>query len=228
MPRNNIKNYLNLSQNVKHAECQRLTIHMQVVNWEASTNHGSTNALHVFISVANGCHPTTYNCVLHFILTLVSLVTMQKIHNSSCVAEQGNGMKGRKIARSVCDFMKSTNIVRDSKKISKNGIWDLRILLWTFYLFIFNLALPTRAGSPQQHMPITVGPFCLTHPVNFPCGRKPEYPEETHDFRQSVGFYSFHMRTGFESHWESSHWDLNLRPQRWKASALTTWPPKPL
>ena len=32
-------------------------------------------------------------------------------------------------------------------------------------------------------MPITVGPFCLTHPV--------KYPEETHDFRQSVDFYSF-------------------------------------
>jgi hypothetical protein len=83
--------------------------------------------------------------------------------------------------------------------------------------------LPTRAGSPQQHMPITVGPFCLTHPVNFPCGRKPEYPEETHDFWQSVDFYSFHMRTGFESHWESSHWDLNLRPQRWKASIQILW-----
>jgi hypothetical protein len=76
-------------------------------------------------------------------------------------------------------------------------------------------------------MPITVGPFCLTHPVDFPCGRKPEYLEGTHDLRQSVGFYSFHMRTGFESHWESSHWDLSLRPQRWKASALTTSPPKP-
>ena len=25
-------------------------------------------------------------------------------------------------------------------------------------------------------------------------------PEETHDFWQSIGFYSFHMRTGFESH----------------------------
>ena len=57
--------------------------------------------------------------------------------------------------------------------------------LYTKDLFIY-LALPTTAGSPQQHMPITVGPFCLTHPVNFPCGRKPEYPEETHDFRQSV------------------------------------------
>jgi hypothetical protein len=85
------------------------------------------------------------------------------------------------------------------------------------FIYLFYLALPTRAGSPQQHMPITVVPFCLTHPVNFPCGRKPEYPEETHDFRQSVDFYSFHMGTGFESHWESSHWDLNLRPQRWKA-----------
>ena len=41
-------------------------------------------------------------------------------------------------------------------------------------------------------MPMTVGPLCLTHPVNFPCGRKPEYPEETHDLRQSVDFYSSH------------------------------------
>ena len=28
--------------------------------------------------------------------------------------------------------------------------------------------------------------FILTHPVNFPCGRKPGHPEKTHDFRQSV------------------------------------------
>jgi hypothetical protein len=73
------------------------------------------------------------------------------------------------------------------------------LYLGEWNLFIY-LALPTRAGSPQQHMPITVGPFYLTHPVNFPCGRKPEYPGKTHDFRQSVDFYSFHMRTGFESH----------------------------
>jgi hypothetical protein len=31
-------------------------------------------------------------------------------------------------------------------------------------------------------MPITVGPFYLTHPVDFPCGRKPEYPGKTHDY----------------------------------------------
>jgi hypothetical protein len=28
----------------------------------------------------------------------------------------------------------------------------------------FYLALPTRAGSPQQHMPITVGPFLPNPP----------------------------------------------------------------
>jgi hypothetical protein len=28
--------------------------------------------------------------------------------------------------------------------------------------------------------------FILAHPVNFPCGRKPEHQDKTHDFRQSV------------------------------------------
>jgi hypothetical protein len=71
-------------------------------------------------------------------------------------------------------------------------VWQCKQTLF-IYLFIY-LALPTRAGSPQQHiMPITVGPFFfyLTHPVNFPCGRKPEYPGKTHDFRQSVDFLLF-------------------------------------
>ena len=98
-------------------------------------------------------------------------------------------------------------------------------------LFIY-LALPTRAGSPQQHMPITVGPFCLTHPVNFPCGRKPEYPEETHDFRQSVDFYSSHgdwVRVALRK------FSLRLEPAASEvkgkcANHLATeapWPPKP-
>jgi hypothetical protein len=29
-------------------------------------------------------------------------------------------------------------------------------------------------------------------PVNFPCGRKPEHPEKTHDFRQSVDWLFSH------------------------------------
>ena len=96
----------------------------------------------------------------------------------------------------------TTTTLSESGPYSKRGPHSLFVFILSVYLFIYfiYLALPTRAGSPQQHMPSTVGPFCLTHPVNFPCGRKPEYPEETHDFRQSVDFYSFHMRTGFESH----------------------------
>jgi hypothetical protein len=58
--------------------------------------------------------------------------------------------------------------------------------------------------------------YVSIHPVNFPCGRKPEYPEKTHDFRQSVDFYSFHMRTGFESHWDvlTEAWTCGLRGER--------------
>ena len=76
--------------------------------------------------------------------------------------------------------------------------YGIKFVANLFYFIL--LDLPTRAGSPQQHMPITVGPFYLTHPVNFPCGRKPEYPGKTHDFGRALTFYSFHMRTGFESH----------------------------
>jgi hypothetical protein len=60
----------------------------------------------------------------------------------------------------------------------------------------------------------------LTYVPNPPCqlswGRKHEYPAETHDFRQSVDFYSFHMRTGFESHWEIliEIWTCGLKGER--------------
>ena len=42
------------------------------------------------------------------------------------------------------------------------------------YLFIYLFSFTARAGSRQQREPITVGPYVPTHPVNFPCGRKPE------------------------------------------------------
>ena len=37
--------------------------------------------------------------------------------------------------------------------------------------------------------PITTvqDPYNLTHPVNFPCGRKPENAEKIQDFEHSVG-----------------------------------------
>jgi hypothetical protein len=55
-------------------------------------------------------------------------------------------------------------------------------------------------------MYITVGPFYLAHPVSFPCGREPEYPENAHDFRQSVDFLLFsHEDWVWVAYWESSH-----------------------
>ena len=53
------------------------------------------------------------------------------------------------------------------------------------YFILFSLA--TGAESPQQREAVTVGPY-PSHPVNVPCGMKPEYPEKTHDFRQSVDY----------------------------------------
>jgi hypothetical protein len=71
-------------------------------------------------------------------------------------------------------------------------------------LFIYLFSFANQGRVTTTAYANYCGPFYLTHPVNFPCGRKPEYPGKTHDFRQSVDFYSFHMRTGFESHWEST------------------------
>jgi hypothetical protein len=45
-------------------------------------------------------------------------------------------------------------------------------------------------------MPITVGLFYLTHPVNFPVGGK-RSTRETHNFQQSVDFCSFHIYEGW-------------------------------
>ena len=42
-------------------------------------------------------------------------------------------------------------LLKNMKRIFEDGVVH-------FFKFIY-LALPTRAGSPQQHMPITVGPF---------------------------------------------------------------------
>ena len=38
---------------------------------------------------------------------------------------------------------------------------------------------------------------CKTHPVNIPCGKKPEYSEKTNYFRQSVDLYTFFMLTRY-------------------------------
>ena len=45
-------------------------------------------------------------------------------------------------------------------------------------LFIYLFSFATRDGSSP--------PITPHHPVNFPYGRKPEYPEETYDFETGV------------------------------------------
>ena len=66
-----------------------------------------------------------------------------------------------------CDFtllaMKSSNKLKYPK----------------FFFLLLLSSFATGAGSPQQREPITMDPYYLSHPVNFPCGRKPEYPEKT-------------------------------------------------
>ena len=37
---------------------------------------------------------------------------------------------------------------------------------------------------------ILLSVFILTHPANYPCGRKLEHPEKTHDSRQSVDLFT--------------------------------------
>ncbi len=53
------------------------------------------------------------------------------------------------------------------------------------YLFIY-LISPTRAGSPQQLMPITVGPHYLTHPVNFLVGGNRSTRRKPTTFRRAL------------------------------------------
>ncbi len=112
-----------------------------------------------------------------------------------------------KIGRVVCAGKATAmaNVLKrwffEERSASRKQKMQKKVFIYFIYL---TLTSPTRAGSPQQLMPITVGPHYLTHPVNFPCGRKPKYPEKTHDLPQSVDLYSFHMRTEFESHWEDT------------------------
>jgi hypothetical protein len=83
---------------------------------------------------------------------------------------------------------------------------------WVNWSIIFiYLALPTRAGSPQQHMPITVGPFTSPTLSTSPVGGNWSTRRKPMTFSRVITLLFSH-EVGFESHWESSHWDLNLRP----------------
>ena len=60
-----------------------------------------------------------------------------------------------------------------------------KVCFFYFYSVSFYLA------PPQGQVTTTAEPIAVTHPVNFPCGRKPEYAEKIHDFRQRVDYTLF-------------------------------------
>ena len=57
-------------------------------------------------------------------------------------------------------------------------------------------------GDIWQYLSYTDNLMALkpNSPVNFPCWRKPEYPEKTHDFRQSVDYTLFTWGLGSSPH----------------------------
>jgi hypothetical protein len=66
--------------------------------------------------------------------------------------------------------------------------------------------------------------FILTHPVNFPCGRKPEHPEKTHDFRQSVDRLFSHESVVRSEPTNSEVKALALTTAPTKRKRLFRWP----
>jgi hypothetical protein len=101
--------------------------------------------------------------------------------------------------------------------INSNGVKQGSCLgpLLIIYLFIY-LALPTKRRITTTAYANYCGSFNLTHPVNVTCGRKPEYPEETHDFRQSVDLTLFTWGLG-SSRIEkvlTEAWTCDLRGER--------------
>lgn len=90
-------------------------------------------------------------------------------------------------------------------------------------LFFILLSFATRAGVS----PITVGPYYLTYPVNFPCGMKPfpvvpwRKPTTFSNFRHSVDLWLF-----LHEDWVGvilKNNQIRIEPA-WKASNLTTSP----
>ena len=76
------------------------------------------------------------------------------------------GIKG-----TIQPFTKNTTMNRKVNYlkiyVTPDQFFEITLPEFDISIFIY-LALPTRAGSPQQHMPITVGPFFFFLP-NPPC-----------------------------------------------------------
>ena len=56
------------------------------------------------------------------------------------------------------------------------------------YFILLNFA--TKVGTPQHHIRITVGPHYLTHPVRFPCGKRPDYLGKITTFGRTLTYFT--------------------------------------
>ena len=52
--------------------------------------------------------------------------------------------------------------------------------------FLNFLSLPLLTGFWSERFESQSYLYNPNYPINIPCGKKPEYPEKTHDFRQRV------------------------------------------
>ena len=65
------------------------------------------------------------------------------------------------------------------------------ILITVHIILFFYLAYPQEQGHHNSVSQLLSARYYLSHPVNFPCGRKPKYPEKTQDFQQSIDYTLF-------------------------------------
>ena len=76
-------------------------------------------------------------------------------------------------------------------------ILDIRLHTHThnsiLFISFYHKDRVTICPSPQQHMPVPVGLYNLTHLVNIPCGMKLGYMDEPHNVWQSIDLYPFHI-----------------------------------
>lgn len=114
--------------------------------------------------------------------------------------------------------------IENSMYVHTSSYYILYLFIYLFLcLFIYQLRHLYWQAHCNSFTPITTGPLPKLH-VNFPRGKKPQYPKKTYDFRQSVDFTLFTRGLG-SNHTEK--FPLRLEPETLeveKTSALTTSP----
>ena len=97
------------------------------------------------------------------------------------------------------NLLKSTTTVEQAIDLSLKLISLLQELY--FQSCIANATTHTQYISPAYYPTCPVnGSYYLTSSVNVPCGRKPEHPEKTHVFQQSVDYFLFTLQAHALAH----------------------------